>query len=83
MRKLVLIATILASATMMGVPAHAASRAVMPGHDALASILAQTGPIETVQYGTYREREAARRRQAARRREFRRRQAARRYYRGY
>ena len=59
----------------------AAVPAALGRHDALATILAQTGPTEAVQYGEYRRREAFRQRQQMRRREFRRRQAARRYYR--
>ena len=75
MRKFVLTAVMLASMLTPGVSAPAA--AAPTGHDALASIRAQTAAIETVQAGEYRRQQRFRQRQAARRREFRRRQAAR------
>ncbi len=86
MRKFVLAVAMLASVSFPGVSTPAA--AAPSGHDALASILAQTSSgIETVQAGEYRRQQRFRQRQAARRREFRRRQAIRqaqrRNYRGY
>lgn len=82
MRAFLLTVAVLASVLTLAAPSPAAAvPAALVSHDALATILAQTGPSETVQYGEYRRRQAFRKRQQIRRREFRRRQAARRYYR--